>query len=222
MSMKKNSPIARAPRRQRGMERVAALIEAAIAVFAEKGYAAATMTEIAARAGAPIGSLYQFFPNKELIADALLQRYLELAVNALSRLESVAAAHSPAALAQGLLRVFVDLKTERAAILSLLDALRLERAAIGTEFRAAMLAHLQKILHLLAPDLTPTRAANAAITILQQMKAAAELGTHAGPAAAGAAGKELTRMLTLYLTDLGDGAAPTRSKAPHGTSKIRR
>jgi hypothetical protein len=75
---------------------------------------------------------------------------------------------------------------------------------------------------LLAPDLTPTRAANAAITILQQMKAAAELGTHAGPAAAGAAGKELTRMLTLYLTDLGDGAAPTRSKAPHGTSKIRR
>jgi AcrR family transcriptional regulator len=36
---------------------VAALIAAASAVFLEKGYDAATMTEIAARAGASIGSL---------------------------------------------------------------------------------------------------------------------------------------------------------------------
>jgi AcrR family transcriptional regulator len=38
--------------------RVAALLHATATVFAEKGFDAATMTEIAALAGAPIGSLY--------------------------------------------------------------------------------------------------------------------------------------------------------------------
>lgn len=61
----------RAPQRQRGRERVAALLKAGEEVFAEKGFDAATMTEIAARAKASIGSLYQFFPTKELLADAL-------------------------------------------------------------------------------------------------------------------------------------------------------
>lgn len=61
----------RMPRRERGRARVAALLMAATDVFAEKGYDAATMTEIAAQAGASIGSLYQFFPTKELLAEAL-------------------------------------------------------------------------------------------------------------------------------------------------------
>src|SRR5882672_3892273 len=63
------------PRRRRGDIRVAALLESAAATFAEKGYEAATMTEIAARADAAIGSLYQFFPSKEALAAALLRRY---------------------------------------------------------------------------------------------------------------------------------------------------
>ncbi len=66
---------ARAPQRERGRARVAALMAAAAEVFAENGYDAATMTEIAARAGASIGSLYQFFPTKELIAEALHAQY---------------------------------------------------------------------------------------------------------------------------------------------------
>jgi AcrR family transcriptional regulator len=41
------------------------------------GYEAATTNAIAARAGVSIGSLYQFFPNKEAILDALVERYLD-------------------------------------------------------------------------------------------------------------------------------------------------
>jgi len=59
MSSNAQTTVARAPKRARGKQRVAELLEAAAAVFAEKGYEAATMTEIAARARAPIGSLYQ-------------------------------------------------------------------------------------------------------------------------------------------------------------------
>jgi AcrR family transcriptional regulator len=61
----------RAPKRRRGHDRVAVLLEAAAAVFVEKGYDAATMTEIAAKAHSSIGSLYQFFPTKPLLAEAL-------------------------------------------------------------------------------------------------------------------------------------------------------
>ncbi|MBB6487642.1 TetR/AcrR family transcriptional regulator [Rhizobium lusitanum] len=61
----------RIPKRQRGHERVVILLDAAGKVFARRGYDAATMTEIAAEAHSSIGSLYQFFPTKPLLAEAL-------------------------------------------------------------------------------------------------------------------------------------------------------
>jgi len=65
------------PRRQaRGERRVGQLLDAAAEVFAESGYEAATTNAIAARAGASPGTLYQFFPNKEAMAEALADRYL--------------------------------------------------------------------------------------------------------------------------------------------------
>ncbi len=97
---------ARAPQRKRGELRVAALQDAALAVFAEKGFEAATMTQIAARAGAPIGSLYQFFPNKDVLADALIDRYAGQLGDALDALEAALPGLSTAALANALLDLF--------------------------------------------------------------------------------------------------------------------
>lgn len=67
----------RTPKRQRGHDRVVILLEAAAKVFTRKGYEAATMTEIAAEANSSIGSLYQFFPTKPLLAEALHIERLE-------------------------------------------------------------------------------------------------------------------------------------------------
>lgn len=65
----------KAPQRSRGIKRVENLLAAAEQVFAEVGYGAASMNAIAQRAGAPIGSLYQFFPNKTVLGGALVERY---------------------------------------------------------------------------------------------------------------------------------------------------
>ncbi|MDJ1134179.1 TetR/AcrR family transcriptional regulator [Streptomyces iconiensis] len=46
-------------------------------VFAEYGYAAGTTDRIAAAAGLSIGSLYQYFPNKDAILVVLAQAHLE-------------------------------------------------------------------------------------------------------------------------------------------------
>jgi len=72
------SPFRRIPQQARGQQRIERLLDAAEQVFAEVGYDAATTNAIAARADTSIGSLYQFFPNKEAILHALAARQLRL------------------------------------------------------------------------------------------------------------------------------------------------
>ena len=56
---------------------VDALLDAAAAEISDAGYEAATMCSIATRADASIGSLYQFFPNKVAIVQALRRHYCD-------------------------------------------------------------------------------------------------------------------------------------------------
>lgn len=58
------------------MATVDAILEAAAEVFERRGYAAATTNRIAERAGVSIGSLYQYFPNKDAILVALTRQHL--------------------------------------------------------------------------------------------------------------------------------------------------
>ncbi len=74
--MPEENTIRRKPKQARSQQRVDHLIETAAALFAEKGYEAVTTNAIAERAGVSIGSLYQFFPNKEALLDGLTQRYV--------------------------------------------------------------------------------------------------------------------------------------------------
>ncbi|WKU05593.1 TetR/AcrR family transcriptional regulator [Micromonospora sp. HUAS LYJ1] len=53
------------------------ILAAAAHVFTEYGYAAGTTNRIAERARVSIGSLYQYFPNKDAILAALLLRHID-------------------------------------------------------------------------------------------------------------------------------------------------
>ncbi|WP_329130207.1 TetR/AcrR family transcriptional regulator [Streptomyces sp. NBC_01476] len=53
------------------------VLTAAAHVFAEHGYAAGTTNRIAERARISIGSLYQYFPNKDAILAELLVRHID-------------------------------------------------------------------------------------------------------------------------------------------------
>ena len=67
----------RVPTQERAKKRVERIIDAASHVFAEQGFDAATMEAIAARAETSIGSIYQFFPNKLTLFNALARHYHE-------------------------------------------------------------------------------------------------------------------------------------------------
>ena len=68
--MGENQERRQARRQKRGVLRVEEILSAAAALFAELGYDSVTTNMIAARANISPGSLYQFFPNKEAIAQA--------------------------------------------------------------------------------------------------------------------------------------------------------
>lgn len=67
----------RTPRQARSQERVNRILDVAEELFARQSYAATTTNAIAAQAQVPIGSLYQFFPDKTAILQALALRYEE-------------------------------------------------------------------------------------------------------------------------------------------------
>src|SRR5579862_2415271 len=137
MSSETEAGAARIPKRARGRERVAKLLQAATAVFAEKGYDAATMTEIAARAGAPIGSLYQFFPVKEALADTLVQNFVELLAADLQELEARAREIDNQTLIERLFGLLRSHPHERAAAIPLAEA-RMDERTRRTTFRTML------------------------------------------------------------------------------------
>jgi len=75
--MTKPTTMRRLPQQARGEQRIAAILQAAAQVFYEVGFDAATTDMIAQRAQTAIGSLYDFFPNKEGIAQRLCEQFCE-------------------------------------------------------------------------------------------------------------------------------------------------
>lgn len=64
------------PVQERSRFTVDVILEAAVQVFEQYGYAAGTTARIAERAGVSVGSLYQYFPNKDAILVALADQHI--------------------------------------------------------------------------------------------------------------------------------------------------
>jgi AcrR family transcriptional regulator len=70
-------PLRKQPVQQRSAKRVEQMLEACAALIDELGYDGVTTTLIAERAGVAVGSLYQFFPDKRAVVQALTKRHLD-------------------------------------------------------------------------------------------------------------------------------------------------
>jgi AcrR family transcriptional regulator len=102
------------PAQQRSRETVRVLLEAAARVFEERGTAAATTDAIAERAGVSVGSLYQYFPNKEsLLATLAACHVLEVRAAILPALAALDAATPFDVALRRFVRAMVALHTAR-------------------------------------------------------------------------------------------------------------
>ncbi|HSP28463.1 MAG TPA: TetR/AcrR family transcriptional regulator [Ilumatobacteraceae bacterium] len=67
------------PRQSRSTDTVERILAAAARIFDERGYRSTTTNHVAAEAGVSIGSLYQYFPNKDALLVALAEQHLAAA-----------------------------------------------------------------------------------------------------------------------------------------------
>ncbi len=82
-------------RRRRKEARPAELLEAALALFVEKGFAATRSEEVARAAGVSKGTLYLYFPSKEELLKAVIQHFLGTEIE--TGVQEAAAADGPTA-----------------------------------------------------------------------------------------------------------------------------
>lgn len=65
------------PSQARSQATVEAILEATTHVLVEEGFGGASTNKIAKVAGVSIGSLYQYFPNKEALVGALIEQHVQ-------------------------------------------------------------------------------------------------------------------------------------------------
>ncbi|HEX3437054.1 MAG TPA: TetR/AcrR family transcriptional regulator [Pseudacidobacterium sp.] len=114
------------PVQARSTVTVEAISEATIQVLLNHGAERLTTTRVAERAGVSVGTLYQYYPNKQSMLFAVLENHLN---NVAARVEAAceSACHKPLAeMIKEMVEAFVDAKMERADI-----SVALYRIAVG-------------------------------------------------------------------------------------------
>ena len=104
------------PVQARSTVTVEAISEAAIQVLLSHGTERLTTTRVAGRAGVSVGTLYQYYPNKQSLLFAVLEDHFNKVT---SRVEAACenASHKPMAeMIKEMVEAFVDAKMERADI----------------------------------------------------------------------------------------------------------
>jgi AcrR family transcriptional regulator len=185
------------PQRDVGRQRVAGLLQAAAAVFQERGFEASTMAEIAARADAKIGSLYRFFPNKDAVAKALMSLYSEALRAEFDAIHAHAADATPQELADILIDLLVKRHPQTRAFAALLDS-RTDWTEVRQQLRVQTLAGIKTALTTCAPDLDDKEAEDVATVVLNNMKTMVGMTMKDAPTTPGAP-DQLRLMNRLYL-----------------------
>jgi AcrR family transcriptional regulator len=148
------------PRQSRSQATVTAILDATARILVERGFAAASTNAVAERAGVSVGSLYQYFPNKDALVSALQARHGEQMMAVIQRALTKAMDATVADALAGLIQATVEAHGVDADLHRVLeeqlgsmavDALRDEYTDVMEDRIVALLArHRDEIT---APDL---------------------------------------------------------------------
>lgn len=152
------------PRQARSAATVDAIVEATGHVLARHGLAKSTTARIARRAGVSVGSLYQYFPGKESLVAAFIERRLEHDLAVMRAVVEGGAPHPPRELfgiacreLVRLIREERDLYREIIEVVPMVDQVEELRAGLSQAVELA--AELLRASELLPPGRDPKLAA---------------------------------------------------------------
>ncbi|RKH62703.1 TetR/AcrR family transcriptional regulator [Corallococcus llansteffanensis] len=145
----------------KGTERVGSILDAAMDVLVQDGYAGLSLRGVAQRAGLSLGNLQYYFPTKQDVVRALLARYLEQALLRVRERVEGGGREPVQRLRQALDAILEDQDSPRACqlfaelwALAARDAMVADALAV---FYAGYRAGVVELLRELSPDLTPAR-----------------------------------------------------------------
>ncbi len=184
----------RRPRQERARQTVDAILEGAARIFRREGWDATT-NRIAEEAGVAIGSVYEYFPNKEALLLALAERHVELAEERVG--EALAAEASTRELLERVQAAILASQRFPSEALHLVrdvprvgPALRARADALEARVLAALAEHARRAL----PEVAPELAARVAFTAIGELTVRAMLEDPASPMIV-----ELRSMAAAYL-----------------------
>jgi AcrR family transcriptional regulator len=230
-----NAP--RAPRQERGQRRVEAILDATAALIAEEGVSGVTMHRVARRSGTTTGSMYHFFPDRETLLGALVERHAQAWRALTAQVEDEIARRSPLPtdeLVGCLLDPFLAYSTQHPDLLPLT---RLARTAAWGIDRDAELGRLvlrlaRAVVASHEPGITPAEQATRAATMAAMMDgiASAVARTQRAPRqtpSAAALRQELRRALVAYLDSYAEppasrAAGSARARAGRAAGRVTR
>ncbi len=215
MTDKRKAPdisVRKRPQQARSKALVADILEAAARVLAEEGAPRFTMARVAERAGVGIGSLYQYFPNKEAVLFRLQTEEWWRTDGEIRRIFADAALPPPERLRRAVRFFFRSECDEAHFRTALSDAVPLyrETRAAAVHRRLARRKGLA-FMKVLRPDLSPRQcvfAADLAMTVVAAAGKAVS-GQNRIPAEADALAGAVGDMLCAWLAALPPTPSPS-------------
>jgi AcrR family transcriptional regulator len=166
----KSNKMRRQPQQARSQERVKKILDVAEQLFLEMGYEATTTRAIAARAEVSVGSLYQFFPDKEAILKALAIRYLQTQYQRFLDLHTAQSLTQPLAsyvdqMIDAFDQFYTDYPGSRAIFEQLLDTITWSAIEKIDEVEYQVVDELARFFHARQPSLSLTKCERVALVI---------------------------------------------------------
>jgi AcrR family transcriptional regulator len=202
----------RKAKQQRAQRTVDALLEAAARVLQRRGYAAATTNRIAEAAGVSVGTLYEYFVDKDAVFDSLIERQLEAIVSAI-RTEELEPGTSLASTLERMLRLAMGAMSGGPSFIRALE--QVPGAAFRRRLAAArqqVIGFIQRVLETHREDLRVTDLELAAFVVVSTAEGIASNASDA--LFDDRLVHEIGSLLNLYLTGEAAPNPPIRATSP--------
>ena len=174
MSKRHESNAARkGPKQQRSKVTVAAILEATIRILEQEGSDATTTSRIAEVAGVSVGTLYQYFANRDAILDALQDREFERATEMMNRVLARGAYKTDREVARAVIEGLLELHSAAPALHRLLvvEGLRVTPTERVQAFDMRIIAVVRSFLSLANLRIRRTNLDAAAFVVYQAVRA---------------------------------------------------
>lgn len=181
---------------------VEALHQATLQVLTQQGLVRCTTTRVAERAGMSVGSLYQYYPNRDALLAAILEKHLLRVADTVEQVCAALKGRSVADMAAGLVSTLIAAKLREQAVSKALYAIAAERggAVLVARINARIIDAIATMLataadaHFADPDLTAAISLSAIFGPVRTV-----LEGSASPAYEAALEQQTTLLLTAYL-----------------------